>query len=172
MRPLCITWRSPARNEIGQKNLENLIKLGVDHIDVSLDHKIDKYFTLKAFKKFGNPLIPMHMALHALTVRTAIEKNIKLILWGENAADEYGGKKALKGKYMNNTWRKYYGVNNGTKIDFWYDNFLNYKNSFPYKIPTQNEINDNKIEEVFLGYFFKWDPKKIYNISKNLALKN
>ena len=34
----------------------------------------------------------MHMALHAITVRIAIEKNIKLILWGENSADEYGGK--------------------------------------------------------------------------------
>ena len=40
----------------------------------------------------------MHMALHAITVRTAIEKNIKLILWGENAADEYGGKKKINGK--------------------------------------------------------------------------
>jgi len=105
MKPLCITWRSPARNEVGQKNLDNLIRLGVDHIDFSINPKIEKYFTLKTFKKFGNPLVAMHMALHALAVRTAIEKNIKLILWGENTADEYGGKKSLKGKYMTNEWR-------------------------------------------------------------------
>ena len=77
-----MTWRSPARNEIGQKNLENLIKLGVDHIDVSLGHKIDKYFTLKALK---NLEIHLYQCIWppALTVRTAIEKNIKLILWGK-----------------------------------------------------------------------------------------
>ena len=171
LKPLCVTWRSPARNQIGIKNLNNLINLGVDHIDFSIDPKIEKYFTLKSFKKFGNPLIPMHMALHAIAVRTAIEKNIKLIFWGENAADEYGGIKKLMGKNMTNEWRKYYGVNNGTIINDWFDKKLNFKNSFPYKLPSSNEIRKNKIEEVFLGYFFKWDPKKIFNISKKFGFK-
>ena len=98
LNPLCITWRSPSRNVIGQKNLNNLIKLGVDHIDFTINDKVEKYFTLKTFKKFGNPLIPMHMALHAITIRTAIEKKIKLVLWGENSADEYGGLKNLRKK--------------------------------------------------------------------------
>ena len=169
LKPLCITWRSPARNVTGQKNLDNLIKLGVDHIDFSINPKIEKYFTLKTFRKFGNPLIAMHMALHALTVQTAIEKKIKLIIWGENTADEYGGKKYLKGKYMNNEWRKYFGVNNNTKINYWYDKTINYKSSFPYKLPSQKEIDKNKIKEVFLGYFFKWDPKKIFKISKKFG---
>ena len=40
----------------------------------------------------------MHMALHAITIRTAIEKKIKLVLWGGNSTDEYGGLKKLKGK--------------------------------------------------------------------------
>ena len=171
LRPLCITWRSPARNQIGTKNLSNLISLGVDHIDFSIDPKIEKYFTFKSFKVFGNPLIPMHMALHAIAVRTAIEKNIKLIFWGENAADEYGGTKKLMGKKMTNEWRKYYGVNNGTIINDWFDKRLNFKNLFPYKLPSKNEISRNKIEEVFLGYFFKWDPKKIFNISRKFGFK-
>ena len=55
LNPLCVTWRSPSRNVIGQKNLNNLIKLGVDHIDFTINDKVEKYFTLKTFKKFGNP---------------------------------------------------------------------------------------------------------------------
>lgn len=172
LKPLCITWRSPARNLIGQKNLDNLIRLGVDHIDFTINPKVEKYLTFKTFKKFGNPLIPMHMALHALTVKTAIEKKIKLILWGENSADEYGGKETLKGKYMSNEWRKYYGVNNGTNINYWHDNKLNIKNTFPYKLPKQSEINKNQITEIFLGYYFKWDPLKIFKISKKRGFKN
>ena len=172
LRPLCLTWKSPARNNIGEKNLKNLIKLGVDHIDFSVNPKIEKYLTYKTFKKFGNPLIAMHMALHAITVRIAIEKNIKLILWGENSADEYGGKKHLKGKKMTNTWRKYFGVNNGTEIKFWFDKILNHKNTFPYNLPKQEEINKKKIKEVFLGYFFKWDPKKIFKISKRKGFRS
>ena len=61
-------------------NLDNLINLGVDHLDLSINPKLEKYFTYKAFKNQGNPLIPMHMALHSITVQTAIEKKIKLIL--------------------------------------------------------------------------------------------
>ena len=51
LNPLCVTWRSPSRNEIGKKNLENLINLGVDHIDLTVNPHIQKYFTLKTFKK-------------------------------------------------------------------------------------------------------------------------
>jgi N-acetyl sugar amidotransferase len=172
LRPLCITWKSPARNLIGQKNLDNLVNLGVDHIDVTIDPKLEKYFICKTLKKFGNPLIPMHMALHAITVKTAIEKKIKLILWGENSADEYGGKKDLKGKYMTNHWRKYYGVNNGTDITFWFDKKINKKNSNLYQIPKHKEIKKNNIKEIFLGYYFKWDPKKIFKIAKKNGFKN
>ena len=143
LNPLCVTWRSPSRNEIGKKNLENLINLGVDHIDLTVNPKIQKYFTLKTFKNHGNPLVPMHLALHAFTVRTAIEKNIKLILWGENSATEYGGTEKLK-KY----------------------------NTAPYNLPSQKQINKHGIKEIFLGEFFKWDPKKIFKISKKYGFKN
>jgi N-acetyl sugar amidotransferase len=172
LKPLCITWRSPARNLIGKMNLDNLINLGVDHLDLSINPKLEKYFTYKAFKNQGNPLIPMHMALHSITVQTAIEKKIKLILWGENSADEYGGKKDLKGKYMTNNWRKYFGVTNGTNVNFWYDKNFNKQNSNLYKQPSQKEINKNHIKEIFLGYYFKWDPKKSFNIAKKQGFKN
>ena len=77
------TWRSPARNRLGQKNLNNLIKLGVDHIDYSIDVNIERKFIKKLFPNVGNPLIPMHLALHAIPTQIALEKNIPLILWGK-----------------------------------------------------------------------------------------
>ena len=98
LKPLCVTWKTPGRNKIGYQNLKNLISLGVDHIDFSINLKVEKYFTLKAFERFGNPLIPMHMAIHAIPLRLATKMKIPLVLWGENSAIEYGGnKKSLKG---------------------------------------------------------------------------
>ena len=41
MRPLCVTWKTPSRNQIGQTNLNNLISLGVDHIDFTVNPKIE-----------------------------------------------------------------------------------------------------------------------------------
>jgi len=169
---LCVTWRSPARNKLGQQNLDNLINLGVDHIDYSVDQNIEKKFIKKTFIKFGNPLIPMHLALHAVPTKIALEKKIPLILWGENSADEYGGHRSFKGKYMTNKWRKVFGVNEGKSINYWVDKNLKIRNLNSYKLPTNDQIKNSKLKEVFLGYFFKWFPKKIFNISKKYGFKS
>ena len=49
LKPLCVTWKSPARNKLGQQNLNNLINLGVDHIDYSIDVNIERNFIKKLF---------------------------------------------------------------------------------------------------------------------------
>ena len=40
LKPLCVTWKTPARNITGKQNLDNLINLGVDHIDFTINPKI------------------------------------------------------------------------------------------------------------------------------------
>ena len=42
LKPLCVTWRTPARNALGQRNLDNLISLGVDHIDFTINPDVEK----------------------------------------------------------------------------------------------------------------------------------
>lgn len=66
LRPLAVTWKTPARTEIGRRNLENLVALGVDHIDWQINPKVEARFMLKAFEKFGSTAIPMHLALFAI----------------------------------------------------------------------------------------------------------
>ena len=40
LNPLCVTWKTPARTKVGQENLDNLISLGVDHIDYQISPKV------------------------------------------------------------------------------------------------------------------------------------
>ncbi len=172
LRPLCVTWKTPGRNKLGLSNLNNLISLGVNHIDFSINKKTEKYFTLKAFKRFANPLIPMHMAIHAIPLQIATKMKIPLIIWGENSGIEYGGKKeSLKGAYMTKAWRKVYGVIHGTVAKDWIDNNLSLKDLSPYLWPSEKEKKKVGVREIFLGYYFKWDPKKIFNISKKFGFK-
>ena len=63
LNPLCVTWKPPGRTNIGQENLNNLIDLGVDHIDYSINPKIEKAFMLETLIKNGSPAIPMHIAM-------------------------------------------------------------------------------------------------------------
>ncbi|KJE37156.1 hypothetical protein UF64_00260 [Thalassospira sp. HJ] len=160
LKPICVTWRTPARNGLGQKNLDNLISLGVDHLDFSVNPKLERKFTLKAFERFGSPVIPMHMAIHALPMQLAIEKNIPLILWGENSAVEYGGDdEKLKGMEITRSWLMQYGVTHGTTAQDWVGNDISMSELAPYHWPEEAELRAKNVRAVFLGQYFSWDPK-------------
>ena len=167
LNPLCVTWKSPARNELGQRNLDNLINLGVNHIDFSINEIVEKEFTLKAFKRLGSPVIPMHMALHAIPLQIAVNFEVPLIIWGENSASEYGGDDHLKGTRLNHEWLKKYGVTNGTTSMDWHDDFLNKKNMKPYEWPSDSMQEKSGVKAIFLGSYFEWDPVETFNVAKN-----
>lgn len=63
LTPLAVTWKTPARTGIGQRNLDNLVSLGVDHIDYQINPKVESRFMLKTLERFGSTAIPMHLAL-------------------------------------------------------------------------------------------------------------
>lgn len=167
LKPLCVTWRTPARNQLGQKNLDNLIHLGVDHMDVSINPHIEKLFTLKSFKKVGSLALPMHMALFAIPLRIAVNYKIPLVLWGENSGMEYGGNEsALLGFKMTRSWLKTYGVTQGTVAADWIDDELTKKDLSIYEWPTDEELENAGVTATFLGWYFAWDPTQTYQIAK------
>ena len=173
LKPLCITWRSPARNEIGYENLQNLISLGVDHIDFSINPNVEKIFALKAFELKGSPVIPMHMAIHAIPLKFAVALNIPMVLWGENSAFEYGGSDdELKGFEITRDWIRKYGVTNDTEASDWESEFLNQKDLWPYTIPEGAFCGKNPIKGVFLGQFFEWDPREVFEQAKRHGFKS
>ena len=167
LKPLCVTWKTPARNQLGAANLQNLIQLGVNHIDFSINPKVERLFTRKTFERMGSPVLPMHMALHAIPLQVAVNFRIPLILWGENSAFEYGGEdKILQGFSLTHSWLKKYGVTNGTIAQDWIDNDLSPSDLRPYFWPSDEEQEKVGVKAIFLGHFFRWDPLKTYEIAK------
>jgi len=88
LNPLCVTWKPPGRTTIGQKNLDNLVNLGVDHIDYTINPNTEREFMLAALKRFGATGVAMHMALFNLPLKVALQFEIPLVIWGENSAFE------------------------------------------------------------------------------------
>ncbi len=167
LNPLCVTWRTPARNALGEKNLRNLINLGVNHIDFSINPKVEKAFTLKTFRKMGSSVIPMHMALHAIPLNLAVKFKIPLIIWGENSAYEYGGdNESLKGVNLTRKWLEKYGVTNGTTAENWIDDNLTENKLKPYFWPSDDAQKEAGIVAIFLGYYFNWDPVMTFKKAK------
>ncbi len=160
LKPLAVTWKTPARTSIGAENLANLINLGVDHIDYQVSPKVEKKFMLKALEKYGSTAIPMHMALFNIPLKIAVKFNIPLVVWGENSAFEYGTTDAeLTGFRLDNRWLKTYGVTHNTTAVDWISEELTRKELTPYFGPADEDIRQAKVNAIFLGYYFKWDPE-------------
>ena len=166
LRPICVTWKSPGRNAIGNKNLQNLVSLGVDHIDFTVNPLVERKFIRKAFEKLGSPAIPMHMAIHALALQTAIRFRTPLVIYGENSADEYGCiSDPTRGGTLNGEWLRKHGVTGGTNWLDWVDSDLSRRDLSPYEWPSDDSLYSAGVRAVFLGEFFRWDPTETYKVA-------
>jgi len=169
LKPLAVTWKTPGRTNIGNKNLNNLTNIGVDHIDYKINPKIESKFMLKTFKKAGSTAIPMHFSIFNIPLRIAVKFNIPFVIYGENSAFEYGNQEITDtGFELNNKWIKRYGVTQGTSVFEWSDKNITKKDLISYSCPTDNELNKAGVKAIFLGHYLQWDP----NITKKIAVQN
>ena len=172
LNPLAVTWKAPQRTKVGQDNLENLISLGVDHIDWTINPKIEKKLTLESFKKFGSVAIPMHLAIFNIPVLIASHFKIPYVIWGENSAVEYGKlNKKDSQKNLTKEWIKNYGVTNNTEAKNWVSKKLPKNKLSSYFNFNTYDKDKFQTQSIFLGYFLKWDPQKTFNISKKFGFK-
>ena len=172
LTPLAVTWATPARTEIGQKNLENLISLGVDHIDYRINPKVEKTFMWKAFQLHGSTALPMHMAIFSIPQNIAVKFKIPLIIYGENSAFEYGDtQNATQGFEMNAEWLKKFGVTAGTGPEDWLQHGFRKKELAGYKRPTAQTLNEHNIRAIFLGQYFRWDPEDVKNFANKIGFQ-
>lgn len=160
LTPLAVTWKTPARTEIGQRNLDNLVNLGVDHIDYRINPKIEARFMLRALEIYGSTAIPMHMALFNIPLKIAVQFDIPLVVWGENSAFEYGSlDQSLTGFKLDGAWLKKYGVTHGTEAQDWVGEGFTRGELTAYFGPTLQQLEASDLRAVFLGYYFPWDPE-------------
>jgi N-acetyl sugar amidotransferase len=161
LRPLAVTWKTPARTEIGARNLANLVSLGVDHIDYQVSPVVERRFMYQALVRHGSTAIPMHMALFAIPLSLAARLEIPLVVWGENAAFEYGGPDdERRGFRLDGRWLATFGVTHGTTARDWVSADLSEKDLAAYVAPTAAELDRAGVLAVFLGYYFAWDPRR------------
>ena len=166
LRVLAVSWRSPGRNQLGQKNLENLIALGVDHIDYTINPKVEKLFLLKALEQTGNLGIPMHMAIFAIPLKLASVYQIPLVIWGESPDLEYGGNAGQRSNdRLDSSWLSRHGILQGTSIKDWLAHGFSAKQLVPYFLPDSRDFVAQNICSIFLGYYLPWDPLQTLQVA-------
>ncbi len=167
LTPLAVTWKTPARTVVGQRNLDNLVSCGVDHIDYQINPTVERRFMLKALERFGSTAIPMHLALFNIPLTIAASFNIPLVVWGENSAFEYGSAdQAHTGFKLDKSWYKTFGVTHGTTAADWVGPDFTAKELAGYFGPDPDTLEAQGIHAIFLGYYFAWDPVTSLNVAR------
>lgn len=160
LNPLAVTWKPPSRTPVGKANLDNLISLGVDHIDYQVNPRTERKFLYRGLVKYGSTAIPMHMALFNIPLTIAAKFDIPLVVYGENSAAEYGGKdQAQKGFKLDDAWMRRFGVTHGTTAGDWVGPELSRKEMTPYFGPGNAVMEEKGVLAIFLGHYFPWDPR-------------
>jgi N-acetyl sugar amidotransferase len=167
LTPLAVTWKTPARTAVGERNLANLVSLGVDHVDYQVNPRVERKFMLAALERFGDTGIPMHMALFNIPLALAVRFAIPLVVWGENSAVEYGSDDdQFAGARMDAAWLERFGVMHGTTARDWVSDELTHKELTPYFGPDADELVLAGIDAVFLGHYFEWDPEQTAAVAR------
>ena len=74
-----------------EKNLENFIKSGYDHITINPDYELMRLLNKYGFEYAGFPYFGWLVAIQTAVVKTALDLNINLVFYGEDGELEYGG---------------------------------------------------------------------------------
>lgn len=174
LKPLCVTATTDDLSYVGRENIENIKKLGVDYIEVTANPNIRKKINKFSLKMVGDISWPEHVLIFTIPVRVAINFNIKLIIWGENAQNEYGGpENAAKKNVLDNTWLQEFGGLGGLRVSDLYDNEgFKKEDLLLYEYPSTKELKKSKIIGIYLGHYFPWDGHKNMIIAKKFGFKS
>lgn len=159
LNPLCVTGTTDSLSDIGRRNIESLKLLGVDYIEVTFNPVIRRRINKMALAQVGDISWPEHIAIFTTPVRVAVQMGIKLIVWGENPQNEYGGPAASQeGKILNRRWLEEFGGLLGMRVtDLVGQVGIESKHLIPYTYPSDEALQGVGVTGLFLGYFFPWD---------------
>ncbi len=159
LNPLCVTAETDSLSEIGRRNLENLKRLGVDHINVTPNLQIRRKLSRLALREVGDIQWAEHVTIFTIPIQVAVEKKIPLIIWGENSQHEYGGPAAAaENNVLDRRWLEEFGGMLGMRVtDLIGQDGITRRDLIPYFYPSDDDLKRVGVTGIFLGYYFPWD---------------
>lgn len=159
MNPLCVTASTCKLSAIGRRNIENLKKLGVDYVEMTTNRLVRKKINRLALRQVGDIAWPEHVSIFTVPVRTAVQYNVPLLIWGENSQNEYGGPaQAAENNILDRRWLEEFGGLLGLRVsDLIGQEGMARQHLIPFTYPTDEELKRVGVTGLFLGYYVPWD---------------
>lgn len=174
LKPLLVSCTYPPeqQSERGARNLANLASLGFDVISIGPDPQTWKKLLKKSFLEYGNWAKSTETALYASLPRFSIAYHIPLVFLGENPALQYGDLGMGSTNWDANGIRRQNTIADGAAI--YLDDETTSQHLIWYDYPNDAELNDAKLQVIFLGYFWKNFTKvdnAAFSISHGLEIR-
>ncbi len=171
MNPLLVNVHNFSWTKTGYDNFNNMSEaFGCDTLAMHLNRRLAKKFLWKALVKLGAPTWYWDRAVYAFPLRAGINYKIPLIVYGENISYEYGGAQTKE------TYSAKDQVSNNVVKDvdwsFWLDKDITMKDMNAVIYPTPKEIEDAKLDPIYLSYFIQWDGFKNMEIARKYGFKS
>jgi N-acetyl sugar amidotransferase len=171
MNPILVTWPPAIYTNIGRRNFDAWLNIGLANYTYNQNKKLHKFLTRSAFLNLGHPFQPFILGQKNLAPKLSILFDIPLVVFGENEA-EYGN--AIEENEKPTRDPKYYtaelSIKNlilgGVPAEELIQNF-DYKLSDleAYFPANPYETKKTGTEVHYLGYYLKWHPQEAYYYS-------
>ena len=141
LKILCVNSRTCSLTPLGKQNLENIKNLGVEMIELSPNPNIRKKLNKLCLQEVGDISWPEHISIFTFPIKIALKFNIKLIIWGENSQNEYGGPtESLENTTLNRGWLEEFGGLLGLRLTDLVEHYdFNEDDLTIYKYPNKEE---------------------------------
>jgi N-acetyl sugar amidotransferase len=159
LTPLCVTATTCDLSDIGRKNIENIKRLGVDHVEFSPNPAVRAKLNRIGLSEVGDISWPEHVGIFTIPVRAAVQFNVPLIVWGENSQNEYGGPAAAAhDNVLTRRWLEEFGGLLGLRVEDLSASYgIEARHLLPYQYPCDEELQRVGVTGLFLGHYLQWD---------------
>lgn len=173
-RPLCVTATTCDLTPVGQRNIDNLRNLGVDHITMSPNPVIRRKLNRIGLEQVGDIAWPEHVGIFTAPVRVAVQFGVSLIVWGENSQNEYGGpQEAVDSQLLGRRWLEEFGGLLGLRVSDLQENHgISRNDLYFYEYPSEQELTAANVTGIFLGHFFPWDGLSNYLMTQAVGFES
>jgi N-acetyl sugar amidotransferase len=173
MNPLAVTIRPALSLALGDKNLNNFINSGYNHIHISPNQNVMRILNKYGFIEKGFPYYGWLISIHTAVIRTAFNFNIPLLFYAEDGEVEYGGSTENKnrGLYTVEYMKRIYLEGGYEKVldKAINDNLITEKDCYFFRFPSDKDVKAKELTFTHWSYYENWDPYRNYLIAKEFC---
>lgn len=170
MNPLTVTWAPHIYTDWGWRNFQAWIHAGFDNYLCTPNGRVHRLLTRLSTETLFHPFQVFIIGQKSLAPKMAIQHNIQLVFYGESEA-EYGDPRA-SALSARRDW-EYFSAQDKSKIYLGGVSLAELKEDFgitdndlqPYLPANPQDLEKNKTEVHYLGYYLKWHPQSCYYYS-------